>query len=179
MTNYLCLEIQWKFKATFLILFISSFFRIQHLNTGWIMIKFHQKSTRSSRTGPDFLEIIQIWCIMTFVEGILKDFLPKNSPKFQVYNLLYPKFTMLTVGKCQKIHQHHRRLTTSFALSVDPQFCNWSCGHGLENSPIREKNRPTLLRHMVTFHVLPPSYESCWKLLSLKSVWTALQLIRL
>lgn len=83
---------------------------------------------------------------------------------------------MLTAGKCQKIHQHrrHSRLTTSCTLSVDPKFCNWSCGHGLEHSPIfREQIGQLCFDIWESFHVLPPSYESCcWKLLSLKSVWT-------
>ena len=101
------------------------------------------------------------------------DFEGFPTKSLQIFKYIIEVHHVFPVGKCQKIH--HIVVLSSFALSVDPKFCNWSCWHGLENSPIlREKNRPTLLRHMgILPWLLSPSYESCcWKLLSLKSVWT-------
>ena len=147
-----------KFKATFLILFII-FFRIQHLNTGWIMIKFHEKSTRSSRTGPT-----------------------KSLPKIQVYNRSSPRFSGGKVSKNPPASAFYRAWQPSCTLSVDPKFCDWSCVHDLEHWPIlREKNWPTLLRHIWLLSMFYPQVmkvvvENCWAL-NLSEL--LLQLIRL
>ena len=140
------------------------FFRIQHLNIYWV---------NYDQISPEIDKVIKNWARFPWNHlnlmhddicwGDFEGFPTKSLPKFQVYNRSSPFFSCGKVSKNPPASAFYRAWQPSCTLSVDPKFCNWSCGHGLEHSPIlREKNRPTLLRHM---GILPCFTPKLWKLL--------------